>query len=137
MPPEIVDSHCHLDFPDFNGELPDVIARAKAAGVTRMVTICTRIANLANVQKIAETYPEVWFAYGIHPMSVTEQPLLSVADLVAAAQHPRMVGIGESGLDYHYTPESKGLQQESPKTPKPRGMNVCLCCLCLKVFCVV
>ncbi len=113
MPPEIVDSHCHLDFPDFNGELPDVIARAKAAGVTRMVTICTRIANLANVQKIAETYPEVWFAYGIHPMSVTEQPLLSVADLVAAAQHPRMVGIGESGLDYHYTPESKGLQQES------------------------
>lgn len=113
MPPEIVDSHCHLDFPDFNGELPDVIARAKAAGVTRMVTICTRIANLDNVQKIAETYPEVWFAYGIHPMSVTEQPLLSVADLVSAAQHPRMVGIGESGLDYHYTPESKGLQQES------------------------
>lgn len=113
MPPEIVDSHCHLDFPDFGAELPEVIARAKAAGVRRMVTICTRIAREPDVRKIAETYPEVFYAVGIHPMSVTEQPLVSVADLVAFARHPKMVGIGETGLDYHYTPESRGLQQES------------------------
>lgn len=112
-PPEIVDSHCHLDFPDFEGELPEVIARAKAAGVTRMVTICTRMANLPRVRQIADSYPEVFYAAGIHPMSVTEQPLVSTADLVSLAQDPRMVGIGESGLDYHYTPDSKGLQQDS------------------------
>lgn len=114
--PEIVDSHCHLDFPDFNGELPEVISRAKAAGVRRMVTICTRMVNEPKVRAIAETYPEVFYAVGIHPMSVLEQPLVSVQDLVAFARHPRMVGIGETGLDYHYTPESKGIQQESLKT---------------------
>lgn len=113
MPPEIVDSHCHLDFPDFGDELPDVVSRAKAAGVTRMVTICTRIAKEPIVRNIAETFPEVFYAVGIHPMSVTEQPLVSVADLVAFAKHPKMVGIGETGLDYHYTPETRGLQQES------------------------
>ena len=112
-PPEIVDSHCHLDFPDFQDELPDVIARAKAAGVRRMVTICTRIVNEPKVRAIAETYPEVFYAAGIHPLNVTEQPLVSVADLVALAQHPRLVGIGETGLDYHYTPETKALQQDS------------------------
>lgn len=115
-PPEIVDSHCHLDFPDFNGELPDIIARAKSMGVARMVTICTRIVNLPKVQAISAAYPEVFYAAGIHPMSVTEQPLVSVADLVEFAKDPRMVGIGETGLDYHYTPESKGIQQESLRT---------------------
>ena len=115
-PPEIVDSHCHLDFPDFNGELPDIVARAKSMGVARMVTICTRLANLAKVQAISATYPEVYYAAGIHPMSVTEQPLVSVADLIGFAKDPRMVGIGETGLDYHYTPESKGIQQESLRT---------------------
>ncbi len=113
IPPEIVDSHCHLDFPDFDDELPEVIARAKAAGVTRMVTICTRLVNLARVRAISERFPEVYYAAGIHPMSVTEQPLVSAAELVDLARDPRMVGIGESGLDYHYTPESKSLQQES------------------------
>lgn len=112
-PPEIVDSHCHLDFPDFNGELPDVIARAKASGVTRMVTICTRLVNLPRVREISQTYPEVYYAAGIHPMSVTEQPPVTAAELVDLARDPRMVGIGESGLDYHYTPESKTLQQQS------------------------
>lgn len=115
-PPELVDSHCHLDFPDFNDELPQVIERAKSMGVRRMVTICTRIVNEPKVRAIAETYPEVFYAIGIHPMSVTEQPLVSVADLVAFARHPRMVGIGETGLDYHYTPESKPIQQESLRT---------------------
>ena len=113
QPPEIVDSHCHLDFPDFEGELPDIIARARAAGVTRMVTICTKLANEPKVRAIAETYPEVLYAIGIHPMSVEAQPLVTLDQLLAFTRHPRMVAIGETGLDYHYTPETKPLQQES------------------------
>lgn len=109
-PVALVDSHCHLDFPDFADDLPGVIARARAAGVTRMVTICTRMRNLGTVRAIAETYPEVWFAAGVHPMSVAEEPMAEVAELVALADHPRCVGIGESGLDYHYTAESRAAQ---------------------------
>jgi TatD DNase family protein len=112
-PPEIVDSHCHLDFSDFDGELPDIIARARAAGVTRMVTICTKLVNEPKVRAIAETYPEVFYAVGIHPMSVDAQPLVTLEQLLAYTRHPRMVAIGETGLDYHYTPETKPLQQES------------------------
>ncbi|MFT4150536.1 MAG: TatD family hydrolase [Paracoccaceae bacterium] len=112
-PPEIVDSHCHLDFPDFDTELPEVIARARAAGVTRMVTICTRLVNLPRVQAIVAANEGVFYAAGIHPMSVTEQPLVSLEDLVTLARDPRMVGIGETGLDYHYSADSAGMQQES------------------------
>lgn len=110
---EIVDSHCHLDFPDFQGELPQIIARAHAAGVTRMVTICTKLHNEPNVRAIAETYPGVYYAAGIHPMSAHEQPLVTVETLVALARHPKFVGIGETGLDYHYTAESAAIQQTS------------------------
>jgi len=111
--PEIVDSHCHLDFPDFDTDLPDIVARAHAAGVSRMVTICTRLRNLPRVQQIASTYPNVFYAAGIHPMSAAAEPPVSVADLVALAAHPKFVGIGETGLDYHYTAETKALQQTS------------------------
>ncbi|MGP9791869.1 TatD family hydrolase [Roseinatronobacter sp. NSM] len=111
--PRIVDSHCHLDFPELSAELDAVIDRAHAAGVTRMVTICTKLRNLPQVQAIAETYDSVFFAAGTHPMSVADEPMASVAELVALAAHPKMVGIGESGLDYHYTADSKDMQQES------------------------
>lgn len=113
MPPEIVDSHCHLDFPDFNGELPEIIARARAAGVTRMVTICTRLHNEPQVRAIAETYDGVFYAAGVHPMSAAEHPPVSVDQLVALAKHPKFVGIGETGLDYHYTADSAAIQQTS------------------------
>ncbi|QDC10297.1 TatD family deoxyribonuclease [Oceanicola sp. D3] len=113
MHPEITDSHCHLDFADFDGELPEIIARAKAAGVGQMVTICTKRAGLANVQSISESYPDVFHAFGIHPMSVAEEPLITVDELKAAAAHPKCVGIGETGLDYHYTAESAEAQQAS------------------------
>ena len=113
QPPAIVDSHCHLDFADFDGEVDDVVARAAAAGVTRMVTICTRLANEPKVRAIAEAHDGVFYAAGIHPMSVEKQPLVSVDDLVALARHPKMVGIGETGLDYHYTPDSADLQRQS------------------------
>ncbi len=111
--PALVDSHCHLDFPDFADELPAVVARAHAAGVTRMVTICTRLDTEPAVRAIAEGYPGVLYAAGIHPMRVAEGPLVSVDTLIAIARHPRMVGIGETGLDYHYTAETAGVQQAS------------------------
>ena len=111
--PALVDSHCHLDFPDFATELPQVIARAQAAGVTRMVTICTRPRHEPHVRAIAETYPSVWYAAGLHPLSVAEEPPVTVADLARMARHPRMVGIGETGLDYHYARASAAQQQES------------------------
>jgi TatD DNase family protein len=111
--PDLVDSHCHLDFPDLAGEIPDVIARARAAGVNRIVTICTRLKHEPRVRAIAEAHPEVFYAAGTHPMNAAEEPLTSVEELVTLARHPRFVGIGETGLDYHYTAESKAIQQTS------------------------
>ena len=113
LPPAIVDSHCHLDFPDFEGEIDDVISRAAAAGVTRMVTICTRLANEPKVRAIAEAHEGIFYAAGVHPMNVEKQPLVSTDDLIALARHPKMVGIGETGLDYHYTPDSAEMQRQS------------------------
>jgi TatD DNase family protein len=111
--PRITDSHCHLDFPDFAGDLPEIVARAKAAGVHRMVTICTRLHNVAAARAIAETHDGVFFAAGIHPMRAAEEPLVTVDALVALARHPKFVGIGETGLDYHYTADSAAVQQQS------------------------
>lgn len=113
MTPLLVDSHTHLDFPDFDGEHVALIARAREAGVTRMVTICTRLDREPVVRALAETYPEVYYAAGIHPMRAGEQPLVALEDLTRLAAHPKFVGIGETGLDYHYTPDSAGVQQES------------------------
>ncbi len=113
LPPEITDSHCHLDFPDFDGERDDIIARANAAGVTRMVTICTKLKNEPSVRAIAEAHRGVFYAAGTHPMSVAEEPMATVNELVALAKHPKFVGIGETGLDYHYTAESAEVQKTS------------------------
>ncbi|MGV8950454.1 MAG: TatD family hydrolase [Cypionkella sp.] len=110
---EIVDSHCHLDFPDFAEDLPQIIARAREAGVSRMVTICTKLVNLPRVREIVATYDGLYYAAGIHPMSAAEHPPVSVEDLVALAADPKFVGIGETGLDYHYTAETAEIQQRS------------------------
>ena len=107
----LVDSHCHLDFPEFDGEHDDIIARAQAAGVNRMVTICTKLSALPKVQAIAEAHSGVFFAAGIHPMSAATHPPVSVEDLLTIAKHPKMVGIGETGLDYHYTADSAAQQK--------------------------
>ncbi|RYH02417.1 TatD family deoxyribonuclease [Salipiger sp. IMCC34102] len=109
----LVDSHCHLDFPDFDDSRAEVIARAQAAGVERMVTICTRLANAPRVRAIAEAHAPVYWAAATHPMSVADDPLASVEDLTALAAHPKFVAIGETGLDYHYTSESASKQQDS------------------------
>ncbi len=113
LTPEITDSHCHLDFPDFDGQLDDIVARAAEAGVTRMVTICTRLRNEPAVRAIAEAHSPVFYAAGTHPMSAADEPMASVDELVALAKHPKFVGIGESGLDYHYTAESADVQKQS------------------------
>ena len=111
--PLLVDSHCHLDFPDFADELPQVIARAHAAGVARMVTICTRLRQEPAVRAIAEAHPSVYYAAGTHPMSAADEPLATLAELIALAQHPKMAGIGETGLDYHYSAASADVQKTS------------------------
>ncbi|TFL18545.1 TatD family hydrolase [Jannaschia formosa] len=113
MEPRITDSHCHLDFPQFEGELPDLIGRAAEAGVHRMVTICTRLRQAPAVRALSEAHEPVFWAAGTHPMSAADEPMATVAELEALAAHPKMVGIGETGLDYHYTGDSKGVQQES------------------------
>lgn len=109
----IVDSHCHLDFADFDAERDQVVARAVEAGVSRMVTICTRLRLEPQVRAIAETYAPVFYAAGTHPMSAADEPLATVEELIALADHPKFVGIGETGLDYHYTAESAAIQQQS------------------------
>lgn len=111
--PSITDSHCHLDFPDFEGQIGDFVTRADEAGVRRMVTICTRLRNEPAVRAIAEAHGPVFYAAGTHPMSVADEPMATVAELVALAEHPKFVGIGETGLDYHYTADSMAVQQES------------------------
>jgi len=110
---EITDSHCHLDFPDFDGELPEIVARAKEAGVTRMVTICTRPRDEPRVRTIAETHGPVFYAAGVHPMHVASEPEVTARELIVLSRHPKFVGIGETGLDYHYTDESAEAQQRS------------------------
>lgn len=111
--PMLVDSHCHLDFPQLAEDLDTIVSRAHSAGVTRMVTICTRLSEEPRVRAIAESQPGVFFAAGTHPMNAASEPLATIAELVALSEHPRFVGIGETGLDYHYTAESKSVQQES------------------------
>ncbi len=107
----LVDSHCHLDSFD-DAEIPEVVARARDAGVERMVTIGVRADQSAAIHSLVERFPEVWGTVGVHPQRVGEAPLPSVAELLALADHPRVVGLGESGLDYFYDKAPREAQQE-------------------------
>jgi TatD DNase family protein len=107
----IVDSHCHLDFPELAADRPGVIARAKAAGVTRMVTISTRVERFDEVRAIAEVNPEVWCSVGTHPHHADEELHIETDDLVRLAEHPRCIAIGEAGLDYFYDNAPKQAQE--------------------------
>jgi TatD DNase family protein len=109
----LVDSHCHLDFPDFADELDAVVARARAAGVGRLVTICTRVNRHGEVLAIAERFPEVYCSVGTHPNSAHEEPDITAADLIARTRHPKVVAIGEAGLDYHYDDSPRDIQERS------------------------
>jgi TatD DNase family protein len=98
----LIDSHCHLDFPDFAGELDAVVERARAAGVERMITIGTKVEKAARAAEIAEAYDSVYFTVGTHPHEAAGEAAADFAAMRRFAAHPKCVGIGEAGLDYHY-----------------------------------
>jgi TatD DNase family protein len=109
----LVDSHCHLDFPDFADDLDGVVGRARAAGVGRIVTISTRVKRHAGLIAIAERFPDVYCSLGTHPHSAHEEQDVTAADLIAGARHPKVVAIGEAGLDYFYDYSPRDLQEKS------------------------
>jgi TatD DNase family protein len=111
----LIDSHCHLDFPDFADELDAVLARAEAAGIGRIVTISTRIKRHAEVLAIAERYPQVFCSVGTHPHHAHEELDIDAEGLIARTRHPKVVAIGEAGLDYHY--------DSSPREAQARGFR--------------
>ena len=107
----LIDSHCHLDsFTE--AELPEILARAAAAGVERMVTIGTSMPQAATVTALAEAHPEVWATVGVHPHRAAEGVMPDVEDIVALTRHPRVIGVGESGLDYFYDKAPRDVQRE-------------------------
>ena len=108
----LVDSHCHLDFPDFAGEIEAYVGRAEAAGVSRMVTISTRVARFAAYAALAERFPSVWCTVGTHPHGAHEELDVTAAQLVELSRHPRCVAIGEAGLDYHYDKSPREAQKQ-------------------------
>ena len=98
----LIDSHCHLDFPDFAPELDAVISRAKAAGVSRLITISTRVAKFETYRALAEKYADIFFTIGTHPHQAHEETFITREELEQLSAHPKCIGIGEAGLDYHY-----------------------------------
>ena len=108
----LVDSHCHLDFPDFKDELDGVVARAKAAGIGRLVTISTRVRRQDGLLAIAERFPDVFCSIGTHPHHAHEELDIGTADLVERTRHPKVVAIGEAGLDYHYDNSPRDAQEQ-------------------------
>ena len=111
----LVDHHCHLDFKDFAPERDAVVARAAAAGVTRLVTISTRVKKFDVYREIAESYPGVYFSVGTHPHYAHEELDISVAEIVRLSAHSKCVAIGEAGLDYYYN-------DKSPRDAQRRGL---------------
>jgi TatD DNase family protein len=111
----LVDSHCHLDFPDFTGELDAVLARAKEAGIGRLVTISTRVRRQNDLLAIASRSAEVFCSVGTHPHHAQEELDITIDDLVARTRHSKVVALGEAGLDYHY--------DHSPRPAQERGFR--------------
>ena len=107
----LVDSHCHLDFPDFAEDMDGVLARAKAAGVARMVTISTRVRAFDRIRALAEAHDEIWCSVGTHCHNAAEEEDVTLGDLLRLAAHPKCVAIGEAGLDYHYDLAPRDLQE--------------------------
>jgi TatD DNase family protein len=109
----LIDSHCHLDFPDFASELDEVVGRATALGVARLVTISTRVKRHKELIDIVERFPSVYCSVGTHPHHAEEEPHIGTKELVAYTRHPKVVAIGEAGLDYHYDNSPRDLQEKS------------------------
>jgi len=107
----LVDSHCHLDFPDFAGDLDAIVARAEAAGIGRIVTISTRVKRLAGLLAIAERFPNVYCSVGTHPHHADEEDGMPASELIELTKHPKVVALGEAGLDYFYQHGSREAQE--------------------------
>ena len=107
----LIDSHCHLDFPDFAAELDAVVARARAAGIARLVTICTRVRKFPQVLAVAEKFPEIFCSVGTHPHNAHEELDIDAKALIALTKNPKVVAIGEAGLDYHYDKSPRDAQE--------------------------
>lgn len=108
----LVDSHCHLDFPDFAEERAAVVARALAAGVGHMVTISTRVRKFAQVLAIAEEFDNIFCSVGTHPQNAAEELDVTADELARLSEHPKVVAIGEAGLDYHYDKSPRDAQMQ-------------------------
>ncbi|USJ24814.1 TatD family hydrolase [Ensifer adhaerens] len=108
----LIDTHCHLDFPDFEAERDDIIARAQDAGVEQMITISTRVKRFETILAIAEAYPNVFCSVGTHPHNADEELDITTEDLVRLSAHPKVVAIGEAGLDYFYDNAPREAQVE-------------------------
>jgi TatD DNase family protein len=112
----LVDSHCHLDFPDFVEELDAIVGRARAAGIGRMVTISTRVRRFAQLEAITQRFDDIYCSVGTHPHHAAEEPDVTVADLVNMAAAKKVVAIGEAGLDYHYDTSPRDAQERGFRT---------------------
>jgi TatD DNase family protein len=112
----LIDTHCHLDFPDLAADLDGVLARARSAGVTRMITISTHVARVDRYRALAEAHPDVWFTVGTHPHYADQELEVTAQDMARLADHPRCVAIGEAGLDYHYDRSPRAAQAQGLRT---------------------
>ena len=112
----LIDSHCHLDFPQISDELDAVLARAQDAGVALMVTISTRVAQFGKLKDIVEARDNVFCSIGTHPHNAAEEPDVTADELIEIARHPKVVAIGEAGLDYHYDHSPRDAQEKGFRT---------------------
>lgn len=124
----LVDSHCHLNFPDFAEDLPETVERARKAGVGLMVTISTKLREFESVFRVAEAYPDIYCSVGVHPHEAENEPETTAEKLIELAQHPKVVGIGETGLDYYYEHSPRDVQRkifrEHIKAARETGLPV-------------
>ena len=109
--PPIIDSHCHMDFPDFDDDLDQVLERARSAGVSKLLTICTKPDNLKKVLTIITSHSDIYFAAGSHPLNKNKKDMFTKDQLLKLTLNPKMIGIGETGLDYFYSSENASEQK--------------------------
>lgn len=109
----LVDSHCHLDFPAFADDFPAMLERARAAGVRTLQTISTRLGTVDTILDVASRDPDIWCSVGLHPHEAATEEDVSPDRIVALSDHPDVIGVGETGLDYYYEHSPRERQQES------------------------
>ncbi|MDA9314369.1 TatD family hydrolase [Alphaproteobacteria bacterium] len=110
---KLIDTHCHLDFETFSEDLEEIINRARSVGVTKMITISTKLSNFPKLLNLASEYDGVSCSIGVHPHEAGEEGRTELSDILKYTSHPNVVGIGETGLDYYYDTSNSKLQMES------------------------